>query len=818
MKVRKIYVFLMTALVSTLLMGQSPNSFKYQAVLRNIRGDVRANADVTILIQVTKNQGNGVVVYSESHKVKTDIFGLIDLEIGKGTPITGDFSTINWGNGTYFVNISVDGILMGTTQLHSVPYSLYAEKAGNGFSGDYNDLINKPLLFDGTWLSLTGKPVLASVATSGSYNDLTNKPVLFSGAWASLTGKPTYAVVATTGNYNDLLNKPALFNGTWTSLTAKPTTIGGFGITDAVTIYGDQSISGNKTFTGVISASNKSIKNVATPINNTDAVNKAYVDALMEKIEQLQAEAGVNDNDGNHYKSVKIGNQVWMAENLRSTHYSDGTTLIDGSGAGNTEGNNTSKYYFNYNNDVSNIPVYGRLYTWSAAMNGSSADPNSPVGVQGICPTGWHLPSFNEWMQLAAYLGGDNVAGGQLKEAGTVHWSTPNTEATNNSGFDGLPGGQRGNTSFTSLGTEGLYWLSADGVNPQGTQIAWYGYLNYNNTEGKIFGNFKNVGNSVRCVKDGISLLPSVSTTAVSGITNSSALSGGNVTSDGGVTITARGICWSTNENPTITLITKTANSSGIGDYTSPLTGLAENTTYYIRAYATNNAGTVYGNQVSFTTSSVMPLNGLVAYYPFNGNANDEGVNANHGIVTGATLTTNRKGAANKAYYFDGTSNYIKITGGLPITNSFTISFWAFCEDASNYNNVICDGSSQDGGNDFLINFRSTSIGIRADKNNLPLNYEDSYPAALSNLDIINKWVNVVWVMDPASSKIYLNGELISTINQAGTNEGHHDAFSFIGARQVWGNPDYFFKGKLDDIMIYNKPLTQAEITTLYNQ
>ncbi len=71
--------------------------------------------------------------------------------------------------------------------------------------------------------------------------------------------------------------------------------------------------------------------------------------------------------------------------------------------------------------------------------------------------------------------------------------------------------------------------------------------------------------------------------------------------------------------------------------------------------------------------------------------------------------------------------------------------------------------------------------------------------------------------MDPASSKIYLNGSLIATLNQAGTNEGYHDAFSFIGARQVWGSPDHFFKGKLDDIMIYNRPLSDSEITTLYN-
>ena len=154
---------------------------------------------------------------------------------------------------------------MGTNQLLSVPYALYAKSAGNGFSGSYNDLTAKPLLFDGTWASLTGKPVFATVSTSGSYNDLTNKPVIFSGAWASLTGKPTYATVASTGSYNDLLNKPIIFNGTWTSLTGKPSTIAGYGITDAVTITGDQTIAGNKTLSDRLSVMGNTSVGTATP-------------------------------------------------------------------------------------------------------------------------------------------------------------------------------------------------------------------------------------------------------------------------------------------------------------------------------------------------------------------------------------------------------------------------------------------------------------------------------------------------------------------------------------------------------------------------
>jgi hypothetical protein len=275
-------------------------------------------------------------------------------------------------------------------------------------------------------------------------------------------------------------------------------------------------------------------------------------------------------------------------------------------------------------------------------------------------------------------------------------------------------------------------------------------------------------------------------------------------------------VCWNTNGNPTIT-DNKTTDGSGTGSFASSISGLTASTTYYVRAYATNIVGTSYGNQVIFITTSDLPTIGLVAYYPFYGNANDESINANNGIVSGATLTTDRNGIADRAYYFDGVSNYIKVIGALPITNSFTISFWAYSERSNGYSNILSDGSSDFGGNDFLINFRGNAIGIRADKNNLPLNYEDSSPIELSGLDILNKWVHVVWTMNPNTSKVYLNGSLIMTLNISGTNEGFHDAFSFIGARQVWNSPDNFFQGKLDDILIYNRILSDTEINILYN-
>ncbi len=181
---------------------------------------------------------------------------------------------------------------------------------------------------------------------------------------------------------------------------------------------------------------------------------------------------------------------------------------------------------------------------------------------------------------------------------------------------------------------------------------------------------------------------------------------------------------------------------------------------FYNGRFSGSDSIKIYGKEC-------IPYDDLVAYYPFTGNANDESVYKNHGIVEGAVLTTDKDGIANRAYYFDGISDLIKVTGGLPVTNTFTISFLAFSENTSGNSNIISDGSSDAGGNDFLINFRGNDIGIRADKNAI-LNYEDSSPAELQNLDLVNKWVHVVWTMNATSSKIYLNGVEKITLNEPG--------------------------------------------------
>ena len=326
------------------------------------------------------------------------------------------------------------------------------------------------------------------------------------------------------------------------------------------------------------------------------------------------------DADSNHYAVVHIGNQTWMAENLKTTKYSNGeaigTTIPV---AKDIRDETEPKYQWAYSGNENDASKYGRLYTWHAANDSRK-----------IAPTGWHVPNVTEWTELENYLiaNGNNYDGtttgnkiAKSLAANTDWYTSTNTGSigndlikNNNSGFTALPGGARYDIGlFSYIRDSGYWWSSTEDISTK----ALYRFLAFNMLNLNIYRNSKGYGFSVRCVSGET---PTLTTTAVSSEIWDFAVCGGNITNDGGSAVTARGVCWSLNPNPTINdSISK--NGNGIGSFSSLATNLIADTTYYLRAFATNSVGTAYGNTVTFRTSNPDLLRGCIEAYP-----NDTGV------------------------------------------------------------------------------------------------------------------------------------------------------------------------------------------------
>ena len=205
---------------------------------------------------------------------------------------------------------------------------------------------------------------------------------------------------------------------------------------------------------------------------------------------------GAADCDCNYYKVVRIGTQTWMAENLNV-----GTQIS----FENFQTNKGTIEKHCYDNIGDNCKNYGGLYQWDEMMQYNPSDSGIIGTTQGICPLGWHIPTYDEWDALLDFLGGWFDCGGKLKETGTAHWLSPNTGATNETGFSGLPGGNSdpehdvcGNFGHGPMRAVGIWWLST----AQDNTNAFCGALHSYDEHAYMWVDNKYMGFSVRCVKN----------------------------------------------------------------------------------------------------------------------------------------------------------------------------------------------------------------------------------------------------------------------------------------------------------------------------
>lgn len=222
-------------------------------------------------------------------------------------------------------------------------------------------------------------------------------------------------------------------------------------------------------------------KTIKLEVKDTDGLTDSTTNQIV-----INRTGTVTDIDGNIYKTVQIGSQWWMAENLKVTHYCNGDAIPK---VGDEKGwsNLTTGAYCAYDNNVNIIAqTYGNLYNFHAVIDNRQ-----------LAPTGWHIPSDNDWQTLINYLGGNEIAGGKLKETGTEHWESPNTGATNESGFFALPGGIRMGF-YTNMGLSACFWSHKAQSNTNG----WYRHLFHNMTYVDRVPYPKNYGMSVRCVRN----------------------------------------------------------------------------------------------------------------------------------------------------------------------------------------------------------------------------------------------------------------------------------------------------------------------------
>lgn len=565
-------------LISIVSFSQVPKRIAYQAVIRNSSNALVVSSPVKVRFTILSGSITGTVVYSEVHSDTTNQNGLVTLQIGGGTVLSGNFSTIQWSTGSYYIKAETDPTggnnftIVTTAQLLTVPYAFYADSASNGMLKGTAQ--GQMLYWDGS------KWVLLSPGQNGQYLKWCNgvptwdacTPIVETIGFDAPGGDPTIAtcnirIISEGGSY-------ITQGGVCYSLNQNPTisdnilSIGGANNPVGVYVLDIHNLLPNTTYYARAFATNS----VGTSYGNQVAyTTPADLPSLQTKsIAAITAttatSGGTISNDGGNAITAK--GIVWNTTGGASISSNLGIT---------TDGNGTA----NFNSSLTGLTPNTTYYVRAYATNGVGTNYGDELNL--TTNTGLATVQTNAISSItatSASSGGTISNGGEspITAKGVVWNKAGNPTIASNDGktTDGT-GSANFSSSLASLEPGTKYYVKAYATNSFGTS---YGdELNFT-TQATV---------------------ASLST-VVSAAASTTATVGGNITSDGTSPVTARGVVWSTSPNPTIALSTKTTEGTGTGSFSSSITGLTVNTTYYVRAYATNGIGTAYGNELSFTT------------------------------------------------------------------------------------------------------------------------------------------------------------------------------------------------------------------------
>lgn len=558
----KVILVLLTCTFSlSTLWAQSPEKMSYQAVIRNSENDLVRNTVIGMQISILQGSATGTPVYFETQTPTTNANGLVNIEIGGGI----GFNTIDWANGPYFIKTETDPnggtnyTITGTSQLLSVPYALHAKTAETLIG-----TITETDPFFSSWNKSTGIAINESQVTDlKSYLETETDPVFNASIAKGITASDT-------ANWNSKLNVE--IDGSVTNeiqvLSISNDTIylsnGGFArLPDAVTnvkIINDSlyitSLQGSISNEGYIG---RGVPGSSLAIVATDSTN-------IITYTSVKVYANVSAHGGEFVMSRGICLSTSVIPTLNNTCYANGAGTGD------------------FTTDIIGLLPNTTYYLRSFATNAIGTSYGNEISFTTLPQTIPTLTTNDVYnISFTSALSGGNISndgGLPLLERG-ICWSlSSNPTIEDNKDPEGNTTGSY-NAIMISLIPNTTYFVRAYATNALGT----------------AYGN--ELSFSTKLLS-----LASITTNAVSNIVQTSATSGGNVTSDNGSSVTSRGICWATSTAPT-TSNSKYTETAGLGAFSATMSGLTPATTYYVRSFAVNGAGTVYGNEYSFTTPAL---------------------------------------------------------------------------------------------------------------------------------------------------------------------------------------------------------------------